>query len=83
MNFKNLILISGLILVVSVIAYYFLGGFNEVTYSIYPANSYKIIGKESREKPKTAVELQEAESQNASDMACSLDNPDECEACGS
>ena len=41
------------------------------------------LGKDSREKPKTALELQEAESQNASDMACSLDNPDDCEACGS
>lgn len=41
------------------------------------------LGKDSREKPKTAAELQEVEMQNASDMACSLDNPDECEACGS
>jgi ribonucleoside-diphosphate reductase alpha subunit len=41
------------------------------------------LGKESREKPKTAVELQEVESKNASDMTCSLDNSDDCEACGS
>ncbi|MDP4679330.1 MAG: ribonucleoside-diphosphate reductase subunit alpha [Cyclobacteriaceae bacterium] len=41
------------------------------------------IGKEAREKPKTAIELQEEELLKASDMACSLDNPDECEACGS
>ena len=31
-------------------------------------------------QPKTAEQLKE---QNSSDMACSLDNPDACEACGS
>ncbi|MFY0650753.1 MAG: ribonucleoside-diphosphate reductase subunit alpha [Cyclobacteriaceae bacterium] len=41
------------------------------------------LEKEAREKPKTAQELQEEELQKASDMACSLDNPDACEACGS
>jgi len=46
MNFKNFILISGLILIVSFFAYYFLGGFNEVKYSIQTAHSYEIIGKE-------------------------------------
>jgi hypothetical protein len=46
MNLKSLILISGLILVSSFIAYYFLGGLNEVKYSIKPAQSYSIIGKE-------------------------------------
>lgn len=31
----------------------------------------------------TAEKIKEAEMQNASDMACSLDNPEDCEACGS
>ncbi|MEQ9287106.1 MAG: ribonucleoside-diphosphate reductase subunit alpha [Cyclobacteriaceae bacterium] len=41
------------------------------------------LEKEGREKPKTAVELQEEAMQKASDMTCSLDNPEGCEACGS
>lgn len=41
------------------------------------------IDKGVREQAKTAAELHEEESKNNADMACSLDNPDECEACGS
>ena len=41
------------------------------------------LEKEAREKPKTAQELQQEDMQKAADMACSLDNPDACEACGS
>ena len=41
------------------------------------------VEKEAREKPKTAAELRDEELLKASDMACSIDNPDDCEACGS
>jgi len=41
------------------------------------------IEKEAKEKPKTAQEIQEKELQKVSDMSCSIDNPDACEACGS
>lgn len=41
------------------------------------------VKKEAREKPKTAAELRDEELIKASDMACSLDNPEDCEACGS
>ena len=42
------------------------------------------LGKqEARDKPKTALELQEEELRKAADMTCSLDNPEDCEACGS
>ncbi|MEQ6118713.1 ribonucleoside-diphosphate reductase subunit alpha [Reichenbachiella sp. MALMAid0571] len=42
------------------------------------------LGKqEARDKPKTAIELQEEELRKAADMTCSLDNPEGCEACGS
>jgi ribonucleoside-diphosphate reductase alpha subunit len=41
------------------------------------------VEKEAREKPKTAAELRDEELMKNSDMACSLDNPDDCEACGS
>jgi hypothetical protein len=46
MKFKNLILIAGLILVISGITYYFLGGMDDVKYSIQPASSYSLVGKE-------------------------------------
>jgi len=46
MKFKNLILIAGLILAISAITYYFLGGTNDVKYSIQPASTYNLIGKE-------------------------------------
>ena len=41
------------------------------------------VEKEARQKPKTAAELRDEELLKSSDMACSLDNPDDCEACGS
>ena len=41
------------------------------------------LEKEEREKPKTAIEIQEEELKKAEDLACSLDNPEACEACGS
>jgi len=46
MKFKNLILIAGLILAISGITYYYLGGLNDVKYSIQPASTYNLIGKE-------------------------------------
>lgn len=38
------------------------------------------VDKAALNRPKTAEEMQ---AQNQADMSCSLDNPDECEACGS
>ncbi len=34
------------------------------------------------QQPVTAEKIKEVEMQNSSDMACSLDNPEDCEACG-
>lgn len=41
------------------------------------------IAKDVQQNPKTAEKLTDDELQKAADMACSLDNPDACEACGS
>ncbi len=38
---------------------------------------------DEKNQPKTAQQLATDQEQKASDMACSLDNPDGCEACGS
>ncbi|NNF36775.1 MAG: hypothetical protein HKN68_21920 [Saprospiraceae bacterium] len=46
MNFKNLLLVAGLIIVISSISYYFLGGLNDIQYSIQSAKPYNLIGKE-------------------------------------
>jgi len=46
MKFKTLILIAGLILTISGIIYYLLGGLDDVKYSIQPASTYSLIGKE-------------------------------------
>ena len=40
------------------------------------------VEKSAKQQPNADAQ-QQAEEQNRADMACSLDNPDECEACGS
>ena len=47
------------------------------------ADAIKFTVDAKHQQTVTAEQIKQAEEQNTADMACSLDNPEECEACGS